>query len=121
MPEQLGNCPTCKNYEMKSEAKNTEFSNDSVAITSFLCAIIPYLLFGFCYIISDGKFSGSENGFKDWEIFFLYSMTAMIPVWIHSIYTGIRGLKTNDRIFSIIALALALLPVVLIIIAILIR
>ena len=83
--------------------RNSEF----FAITSFICATIPYILFGIGSTISifDNKVLAAI-------IYLIYAPFFMYPVAIVSVILGIKGLKTEARTFSYVALALNILPLI---------
>jgi len=93
------------------------FEKTSLAKASFFCGIFPYILYGFCYIMSGGgpEFSGGglADGSEFWSIFLLYGLTAMLPVWACSVDFGVISLRGKDRIYAYIGIALSLFPIIL--------
>lgn len=81
-------------------------NSDFFAIASFICAIIPYILFGI------GSTLSFDNKVLVTIIYLIYVPFCMYPVAIASVILGIKGLKAEARIFSYVALALTLLPVI---------
>jgi len=71
-----------------------------------------------CYIISGGntESGNSTHGFDGiWVLFRVYIMVVNPFVWIASVTLGIKGLKTKERIYSYITLALMLLSIIIVV------
>ncbi|MCL2707408.1 MAG: hypothetical protein FWE97_04525 [Dehalococcoidia bacterium] len=91
------------------ETKNVkpQQNSEAFAIASFICAVIPHILYALTSIIS--IFDNRAFGI----IYVIYfSPLVLYSVAIASVFLGIKGLKSEARIFSYVALALTLIPVI---------
>ena len=83
-------------------------------IISLILAIIPYLLFAFCYFMSNGE--GEDGAGAIIWLFIIYLWSAGIPIFIASVVLGILGLfNYRWKVFSIISLILDASPMLLLI------
>lgn len=73
------------------------------AIQSFAITMIPILLWGFCFLASDGSTSEADSGIV-WIFIGSYYASIGIPLTIVSIVFGIDGLKTKLCWLSVISL-----------------
>ena len=84
------------------------------SILSIITAIIPVLLWAYCFIVSGG--STSENGpGAVWWLMIMYYWSFGLPLAIISIAFGIVGLKTSLRWLSEISLSLKVVMIVAIV------
>lgn len=77
-------------------------------IISFILAIIPILLIGYCVIASHGE--GEDGAGAVMWLVILYYWTIGLPIAAGSIITGIVSYIKQKNVFSIISLILAALP-----------
>ena len=82
-------------------SSNTTEKNKNYLLISFILAMIPVILFAYCYISADGDFSGGGKGIVI-ILFVAYCFTIGAPVAIASTYLGIKSLKLKRSIFFII-------------------
>ena len=68
-------------------------------IISLILAIIPYLLFAFCYIMSNGE--GEDGAGAIIWLFVIYLWSVGIPIFIASVVFGILGLIKYKRFKSL--------------------
>jgi hypothetical protein len=78
------------------------------AIASLLIALIPVVLFLYCYVASDGSTNEGGAGAVWWMVI-IYYWTLGIPLAIASIVLAIMGLKSKFRWASIVSLSLKVL------------
>lgn len=106
--------PSSKNLKEGNAAPNIKRNGSS--ITSFWLALIPYILFLYCYIASGGSFDESGSG-AVWWLIMLYYWSIGIPILFVSFFLAVRGLKSDKKIFSYIGLVLTTPPVLLLLFA----
>ena len=85
---------------------------NSYSIASLVLALIPVLLFAFCYIYSGGDTSEAGNGAIFW-LLIIYFWTIGFPIAIISIILGITSFKHKKGIVSILGIIIGSLPIAL--------
>ncbi len=83
------------------------------AIASLIIALIPVVLFLYCYVTSDGSTNEGGAGAVWWMMIFYY-WTLGIPLAIASIVLAVMGLKSKYYWASIVSLSSKALLLVLI-------
>ena len=84
------------------------------AIASLIIALIPVVLFLYCYVTSGGSTNEGGAGAVWWMVIFYY-WTLGIPLAIASLVLAIMGLKSKYYWASIVSLSIKVLLLVIII------
>ncbi len=104
MIENVTNNANNENSKEIELAKKQEKNNKNNSFNSLVCALIPIILYVYCYIKSRGD--GSEAGAGAiWWLMVLYYWTLGIPLFIASLVFGFSALKKNKlKTYKVIAL-----------------
>ena len=84
------------------------------SILSFVAAIIPIILWIYCFTVSGGSMSENGSG-AVWWLAVLYYWSLGIPLAIISITFGIIGLKTSLRQLSIASILLKITMIIVVV------